>query len=156
MKVIPLSLRQANDFISKFHRHNKPVQGCKFCIGAQKANKIVGVAVVGRPVARLLDDGLTAEITRVCTNGTRNVNSFLYAHCAKICKLMGFNRIITYTLEEESGASLRAIGAKPEAFVEPSSWDRKNRHRNEQSVYQKRKIRWSLNNSQTDHLSMRS
>lgn len=145
MQAIPLTLKEANEFIKKYHRHNKPVQGYKFAIGAVKDGKLVGVAVVGRPVARNLDDGLTAEITRVCTDGTKNANSFLYARCKKICQLMGYKRVITYTLEEESGASLRAIGAKVDGEVKPTGWDRPpNRKRKEQDVYFRRKKRWKL------------
>ena len=144
MKAVPLTLREANKFVAKYHRHNKPVQGYKFAIGAVKDGRLVGVAIVGRPVARLLDDGKTAEILRVCTDGTKNANSFLYARCKRICQLMGYERIITYTLESESGASLRAIGAKIDGKVKPSSWNRPNRKRKSQSVYAKPKIRWIL------------
>lgn len=144
IRTVPVSLQQANDFVLKYHRHNKPVRGCKFCIGAEKDGKLVGVAIVGRPVARNLDDGKTAEILRVCTDGTLNVNSFLYARCKRICQLMGYERVVTYTLKEESGASLRAVNAKKECSVKPDTWDRKNRKRKHQPVYEKEKIRWLL------------
>ena len=144
MQAVPLTLKKANNFIKKHHRHNKPVVGYKFAIGALKDGRLVGVAIVGRPVARNLDDGLTAEITRVCTDGTKNANSFLYARCKKICQLMGYKRVITYTLERESGASLMAVGAKFDAEVKPTGWNRPNRKRKEQDVYFKRKKRWRL------------
>lgn len=139
MIAIPLTLRMANEFIEKYHRHNKPVVGYKFAIGAVKDGQLIGIAVVGRPVARKLDDGLTAEITRVCTDGTKNVNSFLYARCKKICQLMGYERVVTYTLEEESGASLKAVGARIDGYVNPDEWDRKNRRRKTQDVYFKKR-----------------
>lgn len=110
MRIVPVTLEQANDFVRRFHRHNKPVLGSKFAIGVKEGEQLVGVAIVGRPVARLLDDGLTAEITRVCTDGTRNACSMLYGACRKAAKAMGHERIFTYTLPEEGGASLRAAG----------------------------------------------
>ena len=144
MKAIPVTLRQANEFVAKYHRHNKPVRGCKFCIGAEKDGLLVGVAIVGRPVARLLDDGRTAEILRVCTDGTKNANSFLYARCKRICQIMGYKKVITYTLQFESGSSLMAVGAHIEKKVKPGSWSRPSRKREEQSVYSEPKLRWSL------------
>ena len=142
MKAVPLTLKEANLFVKKYHRHNKPVVGCKFAIGAEKDGKLVGVAIVGRPVARLLDDKKTTEITRVCTDGTRNANSFLYARCKKICQLMGYEKIITYTLQSESGSSLRAVGAKAEVKIKPQTWNRTKRKRINQPVYNQPKIRW--------------
>ena len=144
LSVVPLSLKQANAFVEKYHRHNKPVRGYKFAIGAIKDDVLVGVAIVGRPVARLLDDGVTAEVTRVCTDGTKNVNSFLYSRCKRICQLMGYQKVITYTLQQESGASLRAVNATVETHTKPGVWDRPNRKRSDQQVYIEPKIRWRL------------
>lgn len=111
MKVIPISLKQANEFVEKYHRHHSPVVGHKFSIGAlDNKDNMVGVAIVGRPVSRYLDDGKTLEVTRLCTDGTYNACSFLYSRCAKIAKDMGYEKIITYILEIENGASLRASG----------------------------------------------
>lgn len=93
MQTIPLSFREANQFVSKYHRHNKAVGGGKFSIGAVKDGKLVGVAIAGRPVARLLDNGKTLEIVRVCTDGTRNANSFLYDKVKKIALLMGYQKV---------------------------------------------------------------
>lgn len=111
LRIIPVTLQQANDFVRRVHRHNNPVVGSKFCIGVT-ANTLVGVAIVGRPVARLLDDGFTAEITRVCTDGTKNAASMLYGACRKAARAIGYDRIFTYTLPGEGGASLRAAGFK--------------------------------------------
>ena len=109
MKCIPISMAEANDFIIKLHRHSKKVRGCKFCLGAMKDNKLVGVLVLGRPVARKLDNRYTAEVLRTCSDGTKNVNSFLYAKAWNIWQQMGGNKIITYTLEKESGISLKGL-----------------------------------------------
>lgn len=107
-KIIPISLKQANDFVNLHHRHHKQVQGHKFSIGLCNENKLVGVAICGRPVARFLDNGLTLEVTRLCTDGTPNACSKLYAQCARIAKEMGYEKIITYIMETENGASLKA------------------------------------------------
>ena len=107
-RIIPLKLKQANKFIIDHHRHHNKVQGHKFSIGLHVNDKLVGVAVCGRPVARKLDDGNTIEINRLATDGTKNACSKLYAFSAKYAKHRGFKRIITYTLVTEIGSSLRA------------------------------------------------
>ena len=144
MVILPITLKQANEFVEIYHRHNKPVQGHKWSLGLWDNNNLIGVAITGRPIARLLDDGLTLEILRVCTNGQRNSNSFLYGRVARIAHLMGYQRIITYTLKKESGASLRAIGAKAIEASKPGSWNRSNRLRENQSVFWEEKIRWEF------------
>jgi len=104
-------MRFANNYILDHHRHSGKVRGCKFCVAAvDGGGEIQGIAVVGRPVSRCLDNGLTAEVTRLCTNGYPNACSFLYGACARIAKQMGYEKIVTYTLETENGASLRASG----------------------------------------------
>ena len=145
MDFHPISLKQANEFVSNHHRHNKPVAGHKFSIGLfDDENKLVGVAICGRPVARMADDGLTLEVLRVCTDGTRNANSMLYSRVKKIAQIMGYKKVLTYTLAEESGSSLRAVGAQKSGIVKPHEWSRKKRKRNSQDVYKKEKIRWIL------------
>lgn len=145
MNIVPISLKDANEFVLINHRHNKPTQGHKWSLGLlNDCGLLIGVGIVGRPVSRILDDGFTLEILRVCTNGERNSNSFLYGRIVKIARLMGYKKIITYTLEKETGASLRAVGARPEKASKPSSWGRKNRPRKEQSIYYEQKIRWEL------------
>ena len=89
LRIVPVTLEAANAFVRRLHRHNKPVVGAKFCVGVQ-AEQLVGVAIVGRPVAPRLDDGFTAEITRVCTDGTRNAASMLYGACRKAARAMGY------------------------------------------------------------------
>ena len=140
----PISLKQANEFVSNHHRHNKPVAGHKFSIGLFDDERLIGVAICGRPVARMADDGLTLEVLRVCTDGTRNANSMLYSRVKKIAQIMGYQKVLTYTLTEESGASLRAVGAQKSGIVKPREWSRKKRERNSQDVYKKEKIRWIL------------
>ena len=110
LRIIPVTLEVANDFVRRLHRHSKPVIGSKFAIGCMSGDQLVGVAIVGRPVAQSLDDGLTAEITRNCTDGTRNACSMLYGVCRRATKAMGYTQTFTYTLPEEGGASLRAAG----------------------------------------------
>jgi len=105
-----ISLDEANAFVADIHRHHPPVVGHLFSIGAFAGERLVGVVIVGRPVARMRDDGLTAEVTRLCTDGTRNACSFLYGRASRAAFALGFTRIGTYTLPEEGGASLRASG----------------------------------------------
>jgi hypothetical protein len=107
-----IGLDEANAFVAQNHRHHKPVVGHLFSLGASDGEKIVGVAIVGRPVSRFRDDGETAEVTRLCTDGTKNACSFLYGAAAKAAFALGFKRIGTYTLPEEGGGSLRGAGWK--------------------------------------------
>ncbi len=144
MEAVPHHLREANEFVAKYHRHNLPTVGGKFAMGAAVDGRLVGVAIAGRPVARRLDDGKTLEVLRVCTDGTRNSNSFLYGRVKRIALLMGYEKIITSTLEEESGASLRAVGAEVVGQVEPKESSVPSRPRESQAVYRKAKVKWNL------------
>ena len=110
LRLKPISLRDANEYVRQHHRHHKPVAGHKFSIGCEADGELVGVIIAGRPVSRYLDDGFTLEVTRLCTNGAKNACSFLYGAAARAAAAMGYKRIITYTLESENGASLRASG----------------------------------------------
>lgn len=110
--IVPVSLAEANQFVREHHRHHGPVVGHKFSIGASDGERIVGVCIVGRPVSRYLDDGLTLEVTRLCTDGTRNACSMLYAAAWRASRAMGYKRLVTYILDTENGASLRAAGWK--------------------------------------------
>lgn len=108
--LTPVSLREANAFVERHHRHHKGVTGHKFSIGCSLDGQLVGVAIMGRPVSRYLDDGLTLEVNRLCTIGTRNACSILYGAAVRAAKAMGYRKIITYTLDTEPGISLRAAG----------------------------------------------
>lgn len=110
--LVPISLAEANAFVGQHHRHHKPVVGHKFSVAASDGEKIVGVAIVGRPVSRYLDDGWTLEVNRLCTDGTHNACSFLYAAAWRCAKNMGYKKLITYILDTENGTSLRASGWK--------------------------------------------
>lgn len=106
----PLTLEQANGLVQQLHRHHKPVRGHRFSIGAKDGERYVGAVIVGRPVARAVDQYEVAEVTRLVTDGTKNACSFLYARAAQAALAMGFRYIQTYILEEEPGTSLRAAG----------------------------------------------
>lgn len=108
MKIIPITLKLANEYVSQYHRHHKPCTGCKFCIGVEECGQLVGIAICGRPVSRHYDNGTTLEINRLCTNGTRNACSKLYGACVRIAREMGYAKVITYILASEDGASLKA------------------------------------------------
>jgi hypothetical protein len=130
LTIIPMTFQRACAFIAAHHRHHRPPQGLKFAVGVASEGALVGVAVVGRPVARHLDDGFTAEVTRTCTDGTPNANSALYGASWRAARALGYQRLITYTQQEESGTSLRAAGFKPTANLTPHrGWDRPNRRR---------------------------
>jgi len=124
-----ISLSAANEFVAQHHRHHKPVRGHKFSIAAILDDVLVGVAIVGRPVSRIRDDGLTLELTRLCTNSTRNACSFLVGKAAKATFALGFQRIGTYILQSEDGISLRAAGWTLIGETKGGSWNRPSRPR---------------------------
>lgn len=113
MILVPVSLKEANAFVAKNHRHHKPVTGHKFSVAAaNEKGEIVGVAIVGRPVSRYLDDGWTLEVNRLCTDGTKNACSFLYSAAWRAARNMGYKKLVTYILDSENGSSLKASGWK--------------------------------------------
>lgn len=126
---VRIGLDEANAFVEAHHRHHRPVVGHLFSLGAALDERIVGVVIVGRPVARMRDDGLTAEVTRLCTDGTRNACSFLYGAAARAAFALGFKRIGTYILAEEPGTSLTAAGWRCIGEAGGGSWGRKDRPR---------------------------
>lgn len=129
LSVVRIGLDEANAFVLEHHRHHKPVIGHVFSIGAAQAGKIVGVAIVGRPVARMRDDGETAEVTRLCTDGTGNACSFLYGAATRAAFALGFKRIGTYILATEPGTSLTAAGWRLIGETGGGSWSREGRPR---------------------------
>lgn len=123
LTIAPITLREACTFIAQHHRHNKPPRGHKFSICLRNGDAVVGVAVAGRPIARHFDNGLTLEVNRTCTDGTRNANSMLYGAIWRAAKAMGYRRCITYTQADETGASLRAAGwVKVKTLEARKSW----------------------------------
>src|SRR5262249_17530278 len=124
-----LELAEANAFVTEHHRHHKPVIGHLFSLGAAANEKIVGIAIVGRPVSRIRDDGVTAEVTRLCTDGTKDACSFLYGACARAAFALGFKRIGTYILATEPGKSLMAAGWRLIGETPGRSWSVPSRPR---------------------------
>lgn len=110
IRAVPVSLKEANSFIRALHRHHSEVQGHKFSIGCEVGGVLVGVCTVGRPVSRHLDNGRTLEVTRLCTDGSKNVCSFLYSRASRVAQELGYEKIITYILSSEMGTSLKASG----------------------------------------------
>jgi hypothetical protein len=131
VNVRPMTLRAARQYVQDNHRHHKAPQGGLFAVSAEHDGKLVGCAIVGMPVARMLCDGTTVEITRMCTDGTRNACSFLYRACVRIANAMGYRRVLTYTLPEEGGASLRGAGFRPTLTSRGGTWSRLSRVRSD-------------------------
>lgn len=148
MRVVPLTLRQANDFVEKWHRHSSRTSndGGKYAIGLEHDGDVVGVAIVGRPIARLLQKDGAAELLRLCISPSapRCAGSKLYARARRIWQLMGGTTLHTYTLQRESGASLRGAGLKvPAAEIDGAQWTRKTRERRVKAIHDEPKFRWS-------------
>ncbi len=129
LKLQPITFDEACAFIRRYHRHHLPPSGWKFGIVVNDGAKIVGVITVGRPVARLLDDGWTVEVTCCCTDGTKNAASMLYAAAWRAACALGYRRLISYKLAQESGVSLKAAGWKALYQTRGDTWNRPNRFR---------------------------
>ena len=145
--IIPCSIQEANKYVANFHRHNKPVTMARFAVGASDGAQLVGVAIVGLPVSRELMDGFTVEVSRCCVvdGSPLGTCSALYAACWRAAKAMGWRRLVTYTLQSESGASLRGAGWKVVAELKPrgdkSQWTSRP-GREWQAVVGQAKLRW--------------
>ena len=133
LRLVPIRFRDARAFVGMWHRHHQPPIGMVFAIGVADTTGVLrGVAIVGRPVARMFDNGQTLEITRTCTDGTANCNSMLYGAAWRAAKALGYTRLITYTQAGETGGSLRAAGWRVVAERPPTpGWDRPSRPRGE-------------------------
>lgn len=128
----PITFEEAAAFVNKYHRHNVAPQGHKYSIGLNDGEKVIGVIIVGRPVARFNDDGWTLEVTRCCVlEGYKNACSMLYAAAWRVARNLGYKRLITYTLKSEPGASLKAAGWKVigETRARPKGWNTPSRPR---------------------------
>lgn len=141
LELIPMTLTEAKIFVKKNHRHHNAPVGGFFAIGVSNGDKIVGVAIVGRPVARMADNGWTAEVTRLCTDSTPHVASKLYQACWRAARAIGYKKLITYILNSEPGISLKAAGWKCIGECGGGSWSRNERPRVDKHPLQT-KIRW--------------
>lgn len=143
MIPIPLTIREASAFVARHHRHRRAPQGGLFALGLAVGTDVVGVAIVGRPVARALQDGWTAEVTRVCSEpaAPKGTVSKLLTLAKRAAQALGYRRVVTYTLDSESGASLRGAGWREVARVRAGSWSRPSRPRVDLYPDQD-KIRW--------------
>lgn len=143
LQVVPITIKDACAFITQNHRHHSAPQGALFALAVASDNQIVGVATVGRPVARHADNGWSAEVTRCCTDGTRNACSMLYGAAWRACRALGYQRLITYTLGSESGASLRGSGWVCLGESGGGRWSRKSRPRIDTHPLQV-KMKWAI------------
>ena len=143
MEIRPITFRVGCEFVNKFHRHHKATTGCRFAIGLFDGGDMVGCAICGRPVSRHLDDGLTLEINRLCTLGTPNACSMLYGACCRVAKAMGYKKVVTYILQSETGASLKASNFTCDGEAGGMKWTGK-RDRG-QAIPHEMKTRWVKN-----------
>ena len=144
MQIVPMNISEAKSFVEQHHRHHgAPVSGL-FSVAAAVGETVVAVAIVGRPVSRVLDDGWTVEVTRLCAlPGTPNACSMLYAACWRAARALGYRKLVTYTLQSEGGASLRAAGLRCVGEVRAKSWHTPARPRVDKNPAQA-KFRWEI------------
>lgn len=129
LEIVPITIQDAKLMVAKMHRHSRPPVSALFALAVAEEDRVVGCAIVGRPVARLLQDGWTVEVTRLVTDGTKNAASKLYAAAWRVARELGWRRMVTYTLESEPGTSLRAAGWKIVATVRAKVWHTPSRPR---------------------------
>ncbi len=141
LQVVPVSISDARAYVERLHRHHPAPVGGKFAVAVAVGESLCGVAIVGRPVARHLDDAWTAEVTRCCTDGTPNACSMLYGASWRAARALGYRSLITYTLQSEPGVSLRAAGWRVVGEVKGRSWHCKSRPRVDRHPLQD-KFRW--------------
>lgn len=142
LELRPCSFAMARDFVGLYHRHNKPPVGHKFSVACYEGDRLCGVCMVGRPVSRYLDDGVTLEVNRCCTDGTKNACSMLYGAACRAAKALGYKRIVTYTRESEPGTSLRASNWRCDGMAGGTHWTGKRYDQLEMQL-DEMKIRWS-------------
>lgn len=145
LEIVPMTIREANEFVGNFHRHSRPTVGGKFALGISDGAELWGVAIIGRTIARNLHASDTAEVLRTCTRpgAPKGCISAMYGASWRAWKAMGGKRLVTYTLKTESGASLRGAGWKVVAEVIPSgNWGSKSRKREWQPIFGQQKLRW--------------
>ena len=144
LTVVPLTITEAKVFVGQFHRHHKAPLSGLFAIAAADGEEVKAVVIVGRPVARMLDDGWTVEVTRLCAlPGVQNACSMLYAAAWRAARAMGYRKLVTYTLAEEHGTSLRAAGLRCVGQVRAKSWHTPSRPRVDKNPLQA-KLRWEV------------
>jgi hypothetical protein len=144
LTIVPCKFDEARAFIARHHRHHLPPIGHRFSLAvADEAGAVRGVATVGRPVSRMLDDGWTLEVTRVATDGCPNACSALYGATWRATKALGYRRLVTYTLASEPGSSLRAAGWRVVAETAGGTWTRDSRPRIDKHPLQ-HKLRWEV------------
>lgn len=142
LTITPMSLAEVNEFVRMHHRHHRPVVGHKFALAvSDDSNRVRGVAIVGRPVGRFDDDGLTLEVNRVATDGCANACSALYGAARRATFALGYRRLVTFTLPEEGGSSLRGAGWKLLGEAGGGRWSCKSRPRIDLHPTQV-KLRW--------------
>ena len=142
LKLMPCDFQTASKFVEVNHRHNKPPVGHKFSIAVYDGERLCGVCMVGRPVARYFDDNLTLEVNRCCTDGTKNACTMLYGAAWRAAKALGYKRIVTYTRKSENGASLRASNWRCDGEAGGTHWTGE-RYVQEEITLDEKKVRWS-------------
>lgn len=143
LSLVPITIADASEFVRRTHRHHGKPTGALFAAACAADDEIAGVAIVGRPKARMLDDGWTAEVVRLSTDGSRNACSMLYAAAWRACRALGYRRLVTYILASEPGTSLRAAGWTCVGETGGGSWNRKSRPRIDKHPTQK-KLRFEM------------
>lgn len=133
LTVSHIELKEANAYVTANHRHHKAVRGHRFSLACYEDGRLCGVAIVGRPRSRRIDQHMTVEVLRLCSDGTKNACSKLYGACRRAAKALGYHRLITYTLADENGKSLLASGFSYCYTNKGGSWNQPGRPRSDKA-----------------------
>lgn len=154
LRVVPCSVEKAKEYVESIHRHHTASTSARYCVAVVDDTGLVrGVAMVGRPVARVLDDGWTLEVNRVATDGCENACSALYGAARRIAHALGYSRLITYIREDEPGTSMKASGWDFEQKIRARSWDMPGRRRVDKTEIVQRE-RWSVKATGADPIEV--
>lgn len=139
-----LPLREACGFIARHHRHHVPPQGGIVALGLWEDEKLVGIGILGRPLARAAQMNGDAELIRLCVlPDVAHAASALQARMKRVAQSLGFRRMLTYTLADEAGTSMRAAGMQRDIdLTRGGEWTTPTRKRLAAIHPTARKIRW--------------
>lgn len=154
MKVVPCSIKAANVHVRTWHRNHSPVRIALWALAVEESGQVCGAAIVGTPNARMLDDGRTAEVVRLAADGTPNACSMLLGAAARAARELGYDRLYTYTMPDEAGASLRGAGWRLDGRTRGGPWGRSSRPRT--TAHECPKLRWVCELRQKPRTSHRS
>ena len=142
--MIAIERDVAKKFIEKNHSHLHTPSTWICHVAVADSGRLCCVAVLNRPCARLLCDGKTAEVGRVASDGTPHAASKALSAITRVAALLGFGRIVSYTLLGEAGTTYVSCGYVATAVSAGGKWARGGETRTRESQQLGAKVRWEF------------